>query len=115
MPDLATARTMSGGPAITSRPTWTRQFSRTGWPREPAFRFGLELAFREVLAATPTEYILAPRLNPVRRRLLGNGCEIGTLADLAMEYGSFHLGRSSREHKALFGDLPSETLRKSPR
>jgi AraC family ethanolamine operon transcriptional activator len=75
----------------------------------------LELAFREVLGVTPLEYILTRRLNRVRQHLLDKGRVMGTLADLAVEYGLFHLGRFSREYKALFGELPSETLVRSRR
>ena len=74
----------------------------------------LELAFRDVLGATPTAYILTRRLNKARRELLEEGRVAGTLADLALKNGLFHFGRFSRDYKALFGESPSET-RSRPR
>jgi AraC family ethanolamine operon transcriptional activator len=73
----------------------------------------LELAFRDVLGVAPMDYILTRRLNKVRRHLLNNGRSIETLAGLALEYGLSHFGRFSLHYKTLFGELPSETRRRS--
>jgi AraC family ethanolamine operon transcriptional activator len=73
----------------------------------------LELSFRNVIGTTPTAYIRTRRLNKARRRLLEEGRMAGTLAELALEHGLFHFGRFSRDYRALFGELPSETRRRS--
>jgi AraC family ethanolamine operon transcriptional activator len=70
----------------------------------------LELAFRSVLGVTPFEYIRTRRLNKIRQRLLDQKQETRTLTDLAIEHALFHLGRFSGDYKALFGELPSETV-----
>ena len=70
----------------------------------------LELAFRDLLGVTPTEYIRTRRLNRLRQQLLKEGRVIRTLTDMAMEQGLLHLGRFSRNYKDLFGELPSHTL-----
>lgn len=69
----------------------------------------LELAFRDILGTTMTEYIRSRRLNRARRHLLENSCETSTLAGLALDNGLTHFGRFARDYKALFGELPSKT------
>ena len=73
----------------------------------------LELAFQNVLGRSPTDYIQTRRLNKVRQHLLEEDQASLTLADLALQNGLSHFGRFSHDYKTLFGELPSETRRRS--
>lgn len=72
----------------------------------------LHYAVRSVFGMSPLELILAFRLGQVRSelwkaRLNGHGV---TPAALAHDFD--HLGRFSQQYRILFGELPSETLRR---
>lgn len=65
--------------------------------------------FIEVFGLPPMEYILALRLNRVRRRLRQGGANL-TVARAATEQGFWHLSRFAEFYRRFFGELPSETL-----
>ncbi len=69
--------------------------------------------FQEVLGLAPIAYLKYLRLNHVRRELMlaaGSNCDIG---DVATRWGFWHLSRFSSEYRKLFGELPSETVRRN--
>jgi AraC family ethanolamine operon transcriptional activator len=71
----------------------------------------LEYCFRDVLGISPAKYLRTVRLNGVRRdlkRSTGAGVH-----DLAARWGFWHLGEFSADYKRQFGELPSQTLRRS--
>ncbi len=69
----------------------------------------LERAFRSELGLTPSQYVLARRLDAARNRLLRkNGTSV---AAVAFDCGFNHLGRFSGAYRRFYGELPSETLR----
>jgi AraC family ethanolamine operon transcriptional activator len=35
------------------------------------------------------------------------------VADIAIRWGFWHMGQFARDYRAMFGELPSETLKKS--
>jgi AraC family ethanolamine operon transcriptional activator len=73
----------------------------------------LQYSFQDVLALNPVKFLRAIRLNAVRRAL--KVAEPGgreTVADIAARWGFWHLSHFSAEYKAMFGELPSETLRR---
>ena len=70
----------------------------------------LEYAFRERLGASPMEFIRRLRLHAVRRALLAAEHGNATVAESAMTFGFYQLGRFAAEYRALFGELPSATL-----
>jgi AraC family ethanolamine operon transcriptional activator len=70
----------------------------------------MELAFRDVLGVGPIKYIRTRRLNRARRLLLKASGGDRPVSEVAVDCGLFHLGHFSRDYKALFGELPSETL-----
>jgi AraC family ethanolamine operon transcriptional activator len=72
----------------------------------------LDGAFRYCLGVTPRTFLTAMRLNRVRRFLAGAPAGV-TVTDAATSYGFFHLGRFSAQYRRLFGELPSETLRRA--
>jgi len=61
---------------------------------------------------SPKNYLNALRLNEVRK-MLKKDTENETLIKIASEYNFWHMGQFSRDYKKLFGELPSNTLRKS--
>ncbi|NMM38199.1 MAG: helix-turn-helix domain-containing protein [Glaciimonas sp.] len=74
----------------------------------------LQYSFESVLDINPVAYLKAIRLNRVRRAIKDNaGAAHTTLADIAARWGFWHSSKFSANYKAMFGELPSETLRKS--
>jgi AraC family ethanolamine operon transcriptional activator len=70
----------------------------------------LERAFREVLGLSPRRYLILRRMAAARSELLA--AQPGTtVTGTAMRWGFFHLGRFAEDYSALFGELPSQTLR----
>lgn len=72
----------------------------------------LHYAARSTLGMSPFDLILTFRLNHVRNELWDmrlSGVSI-THAALAQDFG--HLGRFSQQYRALFGELPSQTLQR---
>ena len=71
----------------------------------------LQYSFESVLDINPVAYLRAIRLNRARRTLKA-GAEQMTVADVAARWGFWHLSRFAGNYKQMFGELPSETLRK---
>lgn len=75
----------------------------------------LQYSFQDVLDLNPVKFFRAIRLNAVRRALKQcEGGERATVADIASRWGFWHLSHFAAEYKAMFGELPSETLRRKP-
>jgi AraC family ethanolamine operon transcriptional activator len=70
----------------------------------------LEYAFREHLGVTPVRYLKLRRLNQVRRGLRAPDAATASVTDIALRAGFYDLGRFAGEYRALFGELPSQTL-----
>jgi AraC-like DNA-binding protein len=68
----------------------------------------LERRFKKFLGVSPKHYILAARLNRVRRDLLHPDYFDLSIAEVAMRYNLLHMGRFSAQYRILFGRLPSE-------
>jgi AraC family ethanolamine operon transcriptional activator len=74
----------------------------------------LEVAFNEVMGLTPVNYLMRLRLHRVRRALLAANHASSTVSAEALNWGFWHFGEFSRAYKACFGELPSDTLRRTP-
>jgi len=74
----------------------------------------LEYAFKNVMGLTPVAYLTRLRLHRVRRALLAATHGSATVSALALDWGFWHFGDFSRAYKDCFGELPSETLRRTP-
>ena len=73
----------------------------------------LQYSFQDVLDLNPVKFLRAIRLNAVRRALKAADQRSGaTVADIAARWGFWHLSHFSAEYKAMFGELPSETLKR---
>jgi AraC-like DNA-binding protein len=72
----------------------------------------LEVAFRECINITPGRYLTLTRLNGAHRQLaLGQTGEFSVIQTL-VEWGFSHPGRFANAYQQLFGELPSQTLRR---
>lgn len=73
----------------------------------------LQYAFRERYGLTPKEYILIQRLNNVRKQLLIGDPGRKTISGIVQLNGFWHMGQFAADYRRLFGELPSDTLKRS--
>lgn len=69
----------------------------------------LEYGFQERFSLSPKKFIKGFKLNKVRQALTENHDE-QKLSIIAKSYGFKHMGQFSADYKAMFDELPSETL-----
>ena len=69
----------------------------------------LEYAFKEYVNVGPKAFIKALILNGFRQGLKE---ERSSVSEVALRHGITHMGQLSRDYKLLFGELPSDTLRR---
>ena len=70
----------------------------------------LQYAFRERFGMPPKSYLLALRLNGVRRELKNADPISTTVTDLATRWGFWHMSQFAVDYRRFFGELPSETM-----
>jgi len=73
---------------------------------------GLRHAFQSVAGVSPKRYILTARLLAVRSALRQKGGGPSTVTDAATDFGFFELGRFATAYRQIFGERPSDTLRR---
>ncbi len=61
---------------------------------------------------SPIAYSKQKRLEAVHRTLLTAEPSTNSITEVATQWGFFHLGRFARDYRQLFGELPSETLKR---
>jgi len=71
----------------------------------------LERAFKEHFGVSPKRYLILSRLSGVRRMLLDSR-STPSIADAANEWGFWHMGSFAANYRRIYGELPSETLRR---
>ncbi|WP_053134795.1 helix-turn-helix domain-containing protein [Pseudomonas sp. MIACH] len=71
----------------------------------------LQQGFKTYTGMSPAQWLRLRRLNGARRELLNSPGT--TVAEVAMNWSFWHLGRFSNSYRALFKELPSETLKHS--
>ncbi|MBA6046351.1 helix-turn-helix domain-containing protein [Pseudomonas lactis] len=71
----------------------------------------LQQGFKTYTGMSPAQWLRLRRLNGARRELLST--TETTVAEVAMNWSFWHLGRFSNSYRALFQELPSETLKRS--
>ena len=69
-------------------------------------------SFQDVLDLNPVKFLRALRLNGVRRELKRADPERETVADVAARWGFWHLSHFAADYRAMFDELPSETLKR---
>ncbi|PHX42523.1 AraC family transcriptional regulator [Pseudomonas sp. NZIPFR-PS2] len=70
----------------------------------------LQQGFKTYTGMSPAQWLRLRRLNGARRELLQT--RETTVAEVAMNWSFWHLGRFSNSYRALFKELPSETLKR---
>ncbi|MBJ2209331.1 helix-turn-helix domain-containing protein [Pseudomonas carnis] len=71
----------------------------------------LQQGFKTYTGMSPAQWLRLRRLNGARRELLSTTDT--TVAEVATNWSFWHLGRFSNSYRALFQELPSETLKRS--
>jgi len=72
----------------------------------------LQHAFKDFTGMTPSHWLRLRRLNSAHRELLKRAPTDTTVAEVAMHWSFWHLGRFSSSYRAMFKELPSETLKR---
>jgi AraC family transcriptional regulator, ethanolamine operon transcriptional activator len=73
----------------------------------------LEYAFKEIMGMSPTSYLTRVRLHRARKALQAGTRASTTVSAEALNQGFWHFGEFSRAYRGCFGELPSETLRRT--
>lgn len=71
----------------------------------------LEVAFRDRFGVSPSAFLKRMRLLQAHRDLVTASCEESSVGDIMDRVGLSHVGRFAQEYRAMFGELPSHTLR----
>lgn len=72
----------------------------------------LRYSFEDIVGASPNRFLLALRLQQVRRDLLETGPG-ASIQLIAQRYGFWHMSRFARFYHQAFGELPSATCRRA--
>jgi len=72
----------------------------------------LQLGFRQQFVCSPTAWLRAERLNRVHAILFKSEPDATTVANVAFEFGFYHLGDFAAQYRARYGVRPSQTLAK---
>lgn len=75
-------------------------------------RRALQIGFQEVLGVGPHAYIRAVSLNGVRSHLKNSASPYGSVQDAAAAYGFWHMSQFAVDYRQLFGERPSDTLKR---
>ena len=72
----------------------------------------LSRGFEKHLGISPQQYMIQHRLDQVRQEIL-QVRDVTTVTTIAFKWGFLHLGTFAARYRDRFGELPSETLRRS--
>ena len=75
----------------------------------------LRNAFQRYFGLSPKAYLIARRLNGVRRDLKRAAVTGASINEVAASWGFWHMGQFAADYRCHFGELPSETLRRCAR
>jgi AraC-like DNA-binding protein len=73
----------------------------------------LRASCQDHLGMSPVRYLWLRRMHLAHRMLLKSDPTKTTVTEIATEHGFWELGRFSVQYRALFGELPSATLRRA--
>ncbi len=73
----------------------------------------LHAAFRDELGLSPMAHLRRIRLDHVRAELLGRTSSEERISDIAVRWGFYHPSRFARQYHERFGELPSDTARRT--
>ncbi len=72
----------------------------------------LEYLFKRHFGVTPKAYVQLLRLHKIHETLKTADPLTTKVSDVALRYAFFHMGHFATEYKKLFGETPTETLKK---
>jgi AraC family ethanolamine operon transcriptional activator len=75
----------------------------------------LEYSFRDYFGTSPKRFIKALKLNAARNDLLAANFGTEQIVEIASGLGFTHMSQFSTDYRQMFGEKPSETLRRSPK
>lgn len=70
----------------------------------------LEYAFQDIYGITPKQYLKIRRLNYARQMIIRDPTR--TVTDHAIDAGFWHMSQFAHDYKLLFGETPSETVKR---
>lgn len=73
----------------------------------------LQYIFRDYFNVTPKAFLKSRRMNAVRRELHTALDRKVTINEIAFRWGFWHLSQFAADYRRFFGELPSETMKKS--
>jgi AraC-like DNA-binding protein len=74
----------------------------------------LQFSFHRSMGCGPIQFLRATRMERARNDLLARH-ETTTVSEIAARWGFLHFGRFAQEYAERYGEMPSETLRRSKR
>lgn len=75
----------------------------------------LEYSFRDYFGTSPKRFIKALKLNAARNDLMAANYGTEQIVEIASGLGFTHMSQFSTDYRQMFGEKPSETLRRSPK
>ena len=73
----------------------------------------LQYAFQEKFGVSPMAYLKLTRLDRARRLLLTADRRTTNVTSIALQIGFWHLSQFAQDYRTMFGESPSETLRRT--
>jgi AraC family ethanolamine operon transcriptional activator len=70
------------------------------------------MAFLEIYGISPMTYLKAQRLHGARYHLQTTNPKTATVVGIATRWGFWHMGYFSHDYKQMFGESPSQTLKR---
>jgi AraC family ethanolamine operon transcriptional activator len=84
------------------------------WRIADTSRRTLEYSFKDYFGTSPKRFIKALKLNAARDDLLAGSYGSEQVVEIASGLGFTHMGQFSNDYRHMFGEKPSETLRRGP-
>ena len=72
----------------------------------------LQHHFQKKLGLTPKQYLQQLRFDAVRKELVASDPMLINISDVALKYGFFHASHFGAEYRRVFGETPSQTLKR---
>jgi transcriptional regulator GlxA family with amidase domain len=73
----------------------------------------LEYIFQDKYQVSPKTFLIARRLHATRQQLLQSQQKENRIIDIANQNGFWHMGQFAKDYRSLYGELPSQTQKKS--
>lgn len=74
----------------------------------------LESSFKSLFGITPKRFLGLLKLNKAHEELQLANIKTTRVGNIATKWGYSNFGRFAKQHKAIFGEFPSETLNRAP-